>query len=305
MTPTQLDAKLERMRAILRELKSVAVAFSAGADSTFVLKVAVDTLGANRVVAVTGRSDSLAGAEFEDARALARFVGVEHVVIDTGEFDDENYLANPVNRCYFCKTALYDRMAEFIRRRGLGAVVSGTNVDDQGDFRPGLRAADEHRVRSPAAEAGLTKTDIRALSERFGLPTHDKPSSPCLSSRIPYGEPVTSAKLRMIEAAEIYLHDLGFRECRVRHHANDAARIEVPKDRIGELDEPARSGRLAEQFRAMGYATVTIDPKGFRSGSLNEAIGQDGGNVLVQLRVTAGVQSRVSYPANGRCIHTV
>ena len=214
-------------------------------------------------------------------------------MIDTDEFEDENYLANPVNRCYFCKTALYDRMAEFIGRRGLGAVVSGTNVDDYGDFRPGLRAADEHRVRSPAAEAGLTKTDIRALSERLGLPTHDKPASPCLSSRIPYGEPVTPGKLRMIEAAEKYVRELGFRECRVRHYADNAARIEVPPNRIGELDEPLSSGRLGAQFRAMGYETVTIDPKGFRSGSLNEGIAAERVQVSVPRSVQERAQDRV------------
>ncbi len=275
MPEGSLETKYEAMQTIVRELRSVAVAFSAGADSTLVLKVAMDTLGPKNVVAVTGRSDSLARAEFEQACELAETVGAEHVVLDTDEFDNPNYVANPNNRCYHCKTSLYEQMSAFIRERGINAIVNGMNLDDRGDYRPGTRAANEHAVRSPAAEAGLTKADIRELSQRLGLPTHDKPASPCLSSRIPYGEEVTPQKLRMIEAAETFLRDeMGIRQCRVRHHGT-LARVEVPSDWIPILSQPDNADRLDAKLRAIGYTSVTLDPRGFSSGSLNELISID------------------------------
>jgi pyridinium-3,5-biscarboxylic acid mononucleotide sulfurtransferase len=270
-TITKLDDKLAQMQSILRELRSVAVAFSAGVDSTLVLKVAIDTLGPDNVVAVTGRSDSLAAAEFEQACQLADSLGAEHVVIDTDEFENPNYLANPTNRCYFCKTTLYEHLGRFIAARGLHAIVNGINADDYGDFRPGIQAAGEHSVRCPAAEAGLTKSDVRELSHRFGLPTFDKPASPCLSSRVPYGESITPEKLRMIERGEAFLHALGIRECRVRHH-DKLARIEVPPEQIDRLANGEMRERLDRFFRELGYQYVTIDLRGFRSGSMNEVI---------------------------------
>ncbi len=288
-----LDQKFERMRGILRELESVVVAFSAGVDSTLVLKVALDVLGPESVVAVTGRSDSLARDEFHQAVELAAAVGAEHVVLDTDEFANPNYTSNPSNRCYFCKTTLYDHMTGFLRDRGLRHIVNGINVDDLGDYRPGIQAAREHAVRCPAAEAGLTKADVRELSRRLGLPTFDKPASPCLSSRVPYGQAVTPEKLRMIEAAEKFLHSLGIRECRVRHYQSrdregavladevqsskfkvqiHEARIEVPTDLLPQLTTPEMSARIREHFCTLGYDEITFDPRGFRSGSLNEAI---------------------------------
>jgi uncharacterized protein len=181
-------------------------------------------------------------------------------------------LANPTNRCYFCKTTLYSHLDRFIATRGLKAVVNGINADDLGDFRPGLDAAAEHHVRAPVAEAGLTKADVRALSQRLGLPTFDKPASPCLSSRVPYGEPITPEKLRMIEAAEAFLRsEFGLRECRVRHH-DRLARVEVPTDAIALLAEPRNAARLDAALRKLGYQYVTIDLRGLRSGSLNEVI---------------------------------
>ena len=247
------------------------MAFSAGVDSTLVLKVAIDTLGAGNVVAVTGRSDSLARGEFEQARELAARIGAEHVVLDTDEFENPSYLSNPTNRCYFCKTTLYQHLRRFIAERGLCAIVNGINVDDLSDYRPGIQAADEHGVRRPAAEAGLTKDDIRQLSKRLGLPTFDKPASPCLSSRVQYGEAITPEKLRRIEAGEAFLRELGIRECRVRHHDN-VARIEVPPECIRVVAEGDMAARIDAHFRTLGYAYVTLDLRGFRSGSMNEVI---------------------------------
>ncbi len=271
MQPDGLDRKFEQMKDIIRSLERVAVAFSAGVDSTLVLKVAVDVLGSENVTAVTGKSDSLAQAEFDHAVELADLVGAEHVVIETDEFDNPDYLANPTNRCYFCKTTLYEHLGGFIEERGIKAVINGINADDQGDWRPGIQAAAEHNVRAPAAEAGMTKQDIRDLSKRLGLPTFDKPASPCLSSRVQYGEPITPQKLRMIESCEAFLHELGFGECRVRHH-DKLARIEVPPDRIAELAEPELRARIDEHFRSVGYQYVALDIRGFRSGSMNEVI---------------------------------
>jgi len=271
MTQTALDDKYARLQRTLRDLESVAVAFSAGVDSTLILKVAIDTLGSGRVVAVTGRSDSLARAEFEEACTLAASLGAEHVVLDTYEFENPDYLSNPTDRCYFCKTTLYTHLDRFIAERGLKAIVNGINVDDLGDYRPGIEAAREHGVLCPAAEAGLTKADVRELSRRLGLPTHDKPASPCLSSRVQYGEHITPQKLRMIEAAETFLHELGIRECRVRHHDN-LARIEVPAEFIAMLAEPDQAARIDAYFRSLGYQYVALDLRGFRSGSMNEVI---------------------------------
>ncbi len=271
MSEATLEQKYETMQEILRDLGSVAVAFSAGVDSTFVLKVAVDTLGADRVVAVTGRSNSLAKEEFEQAHELTEAFGAEHVVIDTDEFTNESYTSNPVDRCYHCKTALYTLMKRFIAERGTSAMVSGINADDYGDFRPGIEAGKEQGVRAPVAEAGLTKDDIRALSKRLGLVTHDKPASPCLASRVPYGEPITPEKLQMIEEGERFLRGLGVRECRVRHHGN-MARIEVPVEFIPILAQPEKASLIDAHFRSLGYNYVALDMKGFRTGSMNEVI---------------------------------
>ena len=274
MTEATLEQKYEHMQRIIRELHSVAVAFSAGVDSTLVLKVAIDTLGPENVVAVTGRSDSLARAEFEQACDLADAVGAEHVIIDTDELENPEYTANPTDRCYHCKTALYATLKQFTADRGIKAMVSGDNADDLCDFRPGLRAVEEHEVRRPVAEAGLTKADVRKLSKRLGLPTHDKPATPCLASRVPYGETITPEKLRTIEAAEAFLREeMDIRECRVRHHGS-LARIEVPPVFIKTLAEPENATRIDRHFRSLGFTYVSLDLGGFRSGSLNEAIGK-------------------------------
>lgn len=267
-----LDQKLEHMRAGLRDLKSVAVAFSAGVDSTLVLKVALDTLGPENVVAVTAKSDSLASAEFDHACKLAEELGARHAILNTDEFDNPDYISNPTNRCYFCKTALYTHLDQFIADQGINAIVNGTNADDLGDYRPGLQAAHEHNVHAPAAEAGMSKADVRELSRRLGLPNFDKPASPCLSSRVPYGESITPEKLRMIESAEAFLrNEMGVRECRVRHHQG-LARIEVPVESIVILAQPENAARLQRHLKSLGYQYVTLDLAGFRSGSMNEVI---------------------------------
>lgn len=271
MTDATLDQKHADMREILASLERVAVAFSAGVDSTLVLKVALDVLGPEHVAAVTGQSDSLARAEFEAAVALADRLGARHVVLETDEFDNPDYLANPTNRCYFCKTTLYDHMARFIEDEGFKHIVNGINADDYDDWRPGITAATEHAVRCPVAEAGMNKSDVRALSKRLGLPNFDKPASPCLSSRVQYGETITPQKLGRIESCEALLHALGFAECRVRHHDN-LARIEVPPGQIDRLNAPDVRRRIVEHFREAGYSYVTVDLQGFRSGSMNEVI---------------------------------
>lgn len=266
-----IDEKLEKMQDILRGLERVVVAFSAGVDSTFALKVAIDTLGAENVVAVTARSESLARQEYEQAVELAEQFGAEHVILETEEMNDPNYLANPVNRCYFCKSELYTKLDGFLAERGLKAVINGINAEDYGDWRPGIQAAAEHEVVAPCAQAGMTKNDIRVLSERMGLPTYDKPASPCLSSRVAYGEEITPEKLKQIELAEEFLRELGFRECRVRHHDN-LARIEVPAHQIERIASEETRAQLDAQFREIGYNYVTVDLRGFRSGSMNEVI---------------------------------
>ena len=271
MEEDTLQSKYERMQQIIRSLERVAVAFSAGTDSTLVLKVALDVLGPENVLAVTGNSHSLARAEYDAARSLAEEVGAELVMLDTGEFENESYLANPDNRCYFCKTTLYEDIERFIRQRGFTGIVNGINADDYGDWRPGIQAAREHSVRAPAAEAGLTKAEVRELSRRKGLPTIDKPASPCLASRVQYGERITPEKLRMVESCEAFLHEMGLPECRVRHH-NNLARIEVPAEQIARLAEPDTRRRIIEHFRQAGYNYVTLDLLGFRSGSMNEVI---------------------------------
>ncbi|HUU84179.1 MAG TPA: ATP-dependent sacrificial sulfur transferase LarE [Phycisphaerae bacterium] len=271
MPPESLDSRYEKMQEIIRSLGRVAVAFSAGVDSTLVLRVAVDVLGPENVIAVTGRSGSLAQAEFEAAQVLASEIGAELVVLDTREIENDNYAANPENRCYYCKTTLYTAMRDYIAGRGITAIINGINADDYDDWRPGIQAAGEQAVRCPVAEAGLTKADIRELSRRLGLETYDKPASPCLASRVQYGERITPEKLQRIESCEAFLHKMGLRECRVRHHYN-LARIEVPADRVAELAEPQTRRRIIEHFRQAGYNYVTLDLQGFRSGSMNEVI---------------------------------
>jgi len=263
------DSRLRALSDTLRALRSVCVGYSGGVDSVFLAVIAVDTLGAANVLAVTGRSAAVPGVQLETARECAQRFGVPHLEIDTDELADPNYAANPPTRCYFCKTELWTRLSAIARERGLNAVIDGANADDARDYRPGALAARERNVRSPLLEAGLTKAEIRALSRERGLPTWDQPASPCLSSRLPYGIAVTPERLRQVEEAETFLRRQGFREFRVRHHG-EAARIEVaPVEMSRAL---ARAEQIHAALRKLGFAQVLLDIDGYRRGALNEAL---------------------------------
>jgi uncharacterized protein len=264
------EEKLRALRELLAGLGPSLVAFSGGVDSSFLLYVAHQVLGAG-AIALTTRSPTAPEADEALARVLAESLGVEHVLVDANELEIPGYADNPTNRCFFCKGSLYTICHAEARRRGIAHILDGVNLDDLGDYRPGLKAAAEHGIRHPLAEVGLAKSEIRLLSRQLGLETADKPSSPCLSSRFPYGTRITLDGLRRVAAAEAVLRELGFRECRVRFH-DPIARIEVPADELARLAEPAVRDAVVRQLRGLGFLYVTVDLQGFRSGSLNEAL---------------------------------
>jgi len=269
-----VDDKRERLLDVLRGVGPCAVAFSGGIDSTVVARAAFEALGAS-AVAVTSDSPSVARAELDDARRLAALIGIRHEVVRTEEFANPDYLKNDGARCYFCKDELYGRIEALLPSLGVPVICSGANLDDAGDYRPGLKAAAEHHVRHPLQEAGFTKADVRALALAWGLPTWDKPASPCLSSRLAPGVAVTSERTARIEQAEVYLRGLGLRDCRVRLHEGELARLEVPLAEVARLATPEVRDALASRLRSLGFKYVTLDLEGFRSGSMNELIPLD------------------------------
>ncbi len=273
LTP-ELTAKRDRLLEILRGLGSAAVAFSGGIDSTVVAMAAHLALG-SRAIAVTADSPSVARAELEDAKRLAQQIGIVHHIVRTEEFDNPAYVRNDGTRCYYCKSELYTRLKALLPGLNVAVICSGANLDDQGDYRPGLKAAAEHAVRHPLQEAGCTKADVRRLALAWGLPTWDKPASPCLSSRMAPGVQVTRERTARVEAAEAYLRSLGYRECRVRLHEGELARVEVPLAELPRLADPAVRAALVRRLKELGFLFVTLDLEGFRSGSLNTLVSLD------------------------------
>lgn len=265
------DRKLTRLKKILVECESVCVGYSGGVDSVFLSRVALDVLGSDSVMAVTGRSAAFPAVQRDMALECARRFGIPHTELATDELSDPNYTANSSRRCYFCKDELWSKLVEFAGVHGFRTVLDGSNADDDDDYRPGFRAAREWGVRSPLLEAGLTKREIRVYSRELGLPTWDRPAAPCLSSRIPYGLRVTPERLRQIEESEAAVRALGFREFRVRHHGS-AARLEFAPNELALAAEKA--GELSRVIRAAGFDRVLLDVEGYRSGSLNEGLSQ-------------------------------
>ncbi len=264
--------KQELLLAELNEIPSLLVAFSGGADSAYLAWAAHTALG-ERALAVTAISLSFSAYDCQQAEAFVRHVGLHHETIHTAEFENPLYVANNADRCYHCKAELFEQMEKLAAARGFAALAYGVNADDLHDFRPGHRAAAEHRVLAPLLDAGLVKAEIRALSRRAGLPTWDRPASACLSSRVPYGTPITPETLAQIESGEAVLRALGFRQFRVRHHG-ELARLEIARDELPRALTEEMRRTLAARFKPLGFAHVTIDPEGYRQGSLNVALKQ-------------------------------
>lgn len=269
----ELQRKYGELKAILRSMESVAVAYSGGVDSTFLLKVAVDTLGPDRALGIVATSATYPAKELEEARLLAAEMGARIRTIETDEFSNPDFVRNPPDRCYHCKNGLLDVMLPLCDAEGLRHLVHGVNSDDLSDYRPGIAAAQQRGVRAPLQEVGLTKNEIRHLSREIGLRSWDKPSYACLASRIPYGQHITKEALLRIDMAENVLRELGFRQLRVRHHG-DVARIELMKDDIQRLFNEGLADTVVARLKAAGYLYITLDLQGYRTGSMNEALPQ-------------------------------
>tara|TARA_Y100000588_G_scaffold131555_2_gene144204 strand:- start:7589 stop:8410 length:822 start_codon:yes stop_codon:yes gene_type:complete len=264
-----LNEKTKKLRLLIQNMDRALVAFSGGVDSSLVLSIAQGILGTN-VLAVTAHSDSLPSREVTACRDLAKEIGAEHLFINTKEMSNPNYLANPANRCYHCKSELYSCLKKIAFEKKFPFILNGINTDDLGDYRPGIDAARENEVRSPLVEAGFNKQDVRKLARQINLSIWDKPAMACLSSRIPYGEPVTSQKLKMVEKAEDFLLSIGFKQLRVRHFG-ETARIELGQKEISNFTANIKN-KVNEKFVELGFQSVYLDPKGYRMGSLNETL---------------------------------
>ncbi|MBP5973566.1 ATP-dependent sacrificial sulfur transferase LarE [Brasilonema sp. CT11] len=268
-----LTEKLEKLKALFVEMEQALIAYSGGVDSTLVAKVAYDVLG-DRALAVTAMSPSLLPEELEDASLQAATIGIRHQIISTHEMENPNYTSNPVNRCYFCKSELHDTLKPLAIELGYPYVVDGVNADDLHDYRPGIQAAKERGARSPLAEIGITKAQVRQISQELGLPWWEKPAQPCLSSRFPYGEEITVAKLQRVGRAEIYLRKLGYQNLRVRSEG-DTARIELPPEQIKEFVLKTDLQSIVSAFQEFGFLYVTLDLEGYRSGKLNQVLNRE------------------------------
>ncbi|NJP09566.1 MAG: ATP-dependent sacrificial sulfur transferase LarE [Leptolyngbyaceae cyanobacterium RU_5_1] len=267
---TNLNEKLEHLKALFAEMERALIAYSGGIDSTLVARVASDVLG-DRALAITAVSPSLLPEDLEDACIQAQEIGIAHELVNTHELDNPNYASNPINRCYFCKSELHDTLKPLALERGYPYVVDGVNADDLSDYRPGIQAAKERGARSPLAELGITKLEVRELAKHLGLSCWDKPAQPCLSSRFPYGEEITIAKLQRVGRAEAYLRKLGLKTLRVRSEG-DTARIELPPAQIKEFVLTTDLPTLVERLQSFGFIYVTLDLEGFRSGKLNQVL---------------------------------
>ena len=265
-----IQDKYSELKEYLKSLGSVAVAFSSGVDSTFLLKVAHDVLGDN-VIAVTARSCSFPERELKEAIAFADENGIKHLIVDSEELEIEGFSQNPLNRCYLCKHELFSKMKDIAQEHGFQEVVEGSNMDDLGDYRPGLTAIQELGIKSPLRYAELTKDEIRELSKELGLPTWEKQSFACLSSRFPYGESITPEKLKMVDEAEQLLLDMGFRQVRVRHH-DTLARIEIAEDQFEQIMKKEIRDKIYHRLKEIGFTYVSLDMGGYRTGSMNETI---------------------------------
>jgi len=271
--PALLDAKQEKLFAVMRGLDRVMVAYSGGADSAYLAWAAHQVLGAN-ALAVTADSASIPQSHKRDAEAFVRQFGIPHEYIETKEFENPDYLKNDANRCFHCKDELFTRLEEVGRERGIPNIIYGVNADDLGDYRPGQNAAGLHKVKAPLVDAGLRKAEIRELSRMAGLPTWDRPASACLSSRIPYGTPVTIENIKTVERGEEEVKALGFRQFRVRYHG-ELVRLEIARDELGRALTPDMARQFTAIFKALGFNYVTLDLEGYRQGSLNEVLNLD------------------------------